>query len=409
MYHGEPELLFYKHDSFQVIEAHRQQAGSAVTAIHDDRMLKTPTEDLVAEILRGVQLDVPRLAVAEAFVDQREGQVPVRDQFKDYGGRGVSSVTGTIVELSIPFEGDKDFFFIRPSTFDTAPPRAIVTKEYVIVRVIGRDLNPDQVKASLDGAIADIEKYLGWHRSTADPFNASLPQVIRNAVEARKAKLLKDRDMVASLGFNLKPRPGAAQTFAAPIKPKRIDPRPAPQSTAPFKPEPTLDLETYKQILDIMENMAVVMERAPSSFEALGEEGIRQHFLMQLNGSFQGAASGETFNYTGKTDILIRIDGKNIFIAECKFWGGEKAFLETIDQLLGYLSWRDTKTAVVIFNRNKDFSAVLKTMMEATDKHPHKKRGPEKESETRFRYVFGSPSDHSREVVLTVMAFDVPK
>lgn len=158
-----------------------------------------------------------------------------------------------------------------------------------------------------------------------------------------------------------------------------------------------------------MQNMALVMERAPSSFETLGEEGIRQHFLMQLNGSFQGAASGETFNYTGETDILIRIDGKNIFIAECKFWGGEKAFLETIDQLLGYLSWRDTKTAVVIFNRNKDFSAVLKTMTEAIDKHPHKKRGPEKEGETQFRYVFGSPSDHSREVVLTVMAFDVPK
>lgn len=409
MYHGEPELLFYKHDSFQVTEAHRQRASSAVASMQDDRVLKTPNEDLVAEILRGVKLDVPRLAVADAFVDQREGQIPVRDPFRDYGGRGISSATGTIVDLSIPFEGDKDFFFIRPTTFDTAPPHAIVTKEYVIVRVVGRDLSPERVKASLDEAIKDIEKYLNWHRSAIDPFNASLPQIIRNAVEARKAKLLKDRDMVASLGFNLKPRPGAAKTFAAPIKPKRIDSRPAPQSTAPFKPEPALDLETYKQILDTMQNMAGVMERAPSSFEKLGEEGIRQHFLMQLNGSFEGAATGETFNYTGKTDILIRIDGRNIFIAECKFWGGEKAYLETIDQLLGYLSWRDTKAAVVIFNRNKDFSAVVKSMLDATDRHPHKKRGPDKEGETRFRYVFGSPSDHSREIVLTVMAFDVPK
>jgi hypothetical protein len=35
-------------------------------------------------------------------------------------------------------------------------------------------------------------------------------------------------------------------------------------------------------------------------------------------------------------------------------------------------------------------------------------RGPTVEGETRFRYVFGNPSDHNREIVLTVMVFDVP-
>jgi hypothetical protein len=39
--------------------------------------------------------------------------------------------------------------------------------------------------------------------------------------------------------------------------------------------------------------------------------------------------------------------------------------------------------------------------------HLHKKRGPTVETETRFRYVLGNPSDHSREITLTVMAFDV--
>ena len=36
----------------------------------------------------------------------------------------------------------------------------------------------------------------------------------------------------------------------------------------------------------------------------------------------------------------------------------------TLDQLLGYSSWRDTKVAVIVFNRNKDFSKVLKTIEE---------------------------------------------
>jgi len=77
----------------------------------------------------------------------------------------------------------------------------------------------------------------------------------------------------------------------------------------------------------------------------------------RINGQYEGQATGATFNFEGKTDILLRVDGKNAFIAECKFWTGEKQFLETIDQLLGYLSWRDTKAAILLFNRNQNFSA----------------------------------------------------
>jgi hypothetical protein len=82
--------------------------------------------------------------------------------------------------------------------------------------------------------------------------------------------------------------------------------------------------------------------------------------------------------------------------------------LQTIDQILSYLSWRDTKVAVLIFNRNKGLSDVLTKIKAAAASHPHYKRGPTIEGETRFRFVFGNPSDHSREVILTVMVFDVP-
>jgi len=169
-----------------------------------------------------------------------------------------------------------------------------------------------------------------------------------------------------------------------------------------------MDSAIYEEILDIMHSMTLVMERSPTSFVKMGEEDIRQQFLVQLNGRFEGAATGETFNYEGKTDILVRADGRNIFIAECKFWSGPKAYLETIDQLLGYLSWRDTKTCVAIFNRNKDLSNVLKSIRETTESHPNKKKGPDVLGETRFRYTFSNPNDANRELVMTVMAFDIP-
>jgi hypothetical protein len=140
----------------------------------------------------------------------------------------------------------------------------------------------------------------------------------------------------------------------------------------------------------------------------MDEESLRTHFLVQLNGHYEGNATGETFNYEGKTDILVRVDGKNIFIGECKFWGGPKKLLETIDQLLGYSSWRDTKVAVVIFNRNKDFSKILESIQSTVPEHTNCKRVLEPISETVFQYKFSHRDDANRELTLTVLAFDVP-
>jgi hypothetical protein len=105
--------------------------------------------------------------------------------------------------------------------------------------------------------------------------------------------------------------------------------------------------------------MALVMERSPSAFAEMDEENLRMHFLVPLNGAFEGDATGETFNHDGKTDILLRKDGRNVFIAECKFWVGPKGFTDTIDQLLNYLTWRDSKTAIIIFVRNTTISTVV--------------------------------------------------
>lgn len=61
--------------------------------------------------------------------------------------------------------------------------------------------------------------------------------------------------------------------------------------------------------------MAIVIERSPASFTSLDEEAIRTHFLLQLNGHYEGLATGETFNASGETDILIRVDNRNAFVA----------------------------------------------------------------------------------------------
>jgi hypothetical protein len=404
---GQPEILFHKQDMHSTMEAHRQRASLLVQQMNGNSLLNTPTEDIVADITEQLQFDIPVLHREQAHADQREAMVQVRDYYSG-DDDGVRAVPGTMVELYVPFTGDKDFFFIRPTTYNMNPPRAIVSDAQITIRVSGQNLTQQAVKQQLDGTLDSIDEYLSWQRTSATELNNGPPGLIRSSVEHRKSKLLADQNLVAGLGYNLKPRADVPKTYVAPTVRRKVQVQRPAATTAPFKPEPVLDEPNYKAILDIIQSMTLVMERSPTAFHSMGEEDLRQQFLVQLNGHFEGAASGETFNYNGKTDILIRVQDRNIFIAECKFWRGEKSFLETLDQILSYLSWRDTKVAVLIFNRNKGLSDVLAKIKDAAKTHPHYKRGPVIEGETRFRYIFGNPSDKNREVMLTVMVFDVP-
>ena len=93
--------------------------------------------------------------------------------------------------------------------------------------------------------------------------------------------------------------------------------RPTP-SKEDFEPEPA-EAE-YQHILSVIRSLSLHIERNPTLFVNLDEETIRDNILLQLNGHSEGAATSETFNGKGKTDILIRVGDRNIFIAECKFW-----------------------------------------------------------------------------------------
>ena len=137
--------------------------------------------------------------------------------------------------------------------------------------------------------------------------------------------------------------------------------------------------------------MVTVMEQSPQAFQEMREEDLRQHFLVQLNGHYEGRATAETFNYEGKTDILIKDRGKNIFVAECKFWNGPAGMTKTIDQILGYLSWRDTKVAILVFNRTKDMTRVLSKIPGVVKEHPSFKAERSYDEETGYRCINGPP------------------
>jgi hypothetical protein len=165
----------------------------------------------------------------------------------------------------------------------------------------------------------------------------------------------------------------------------------------------------YERILTSIRGMGNAMERAPEAYEHLEEERLRDIILTGLNGTFPGGATGETFNRVGKTDIAVRVDSAVVFIAECKFWAGEQVLLETIDQLLRYLTWHDGKAGIVVFVKNVGFTAVLKQVPEIVAKHANFAGHLPYAQAAGFRFKLKNLSDTDCEHTVTLLAFHLPK
>jgi hypothetical protein len=197
-------------------------------------------------------------------------------------------------------------------------------------------------------------------------------------------------------------------TFAIPaVVRKKIIPKPQ-ASAGIFQPEPAIDETVYEEILQIIQDTGRVFERLPSTYADKDEESLRDHLILQLEPRFEGSTTGETFNKSGKTDILMRYQNRNVFVAECKFWRGEKAHFEALDQILSYLTWRDSKTALVYFVDAKEMSLPLKALAEGTPKHPCFVAEGEKKEESWLNFEFHLPGDKGRSVRLAILSFHLP-
>lgn len=405
-----PELLFSKQDLRNALSASEGEIRQEIARLSEERILNTPLEGLLDYFCEKYELDMPQIDESGIHSDYGEVQIDVSGRF-EYGSprfSGPQHVTGTQFQISVPFTGDPGLFRWQPSTFNYNPPRATVRNDHLVFSYDALPNDMADVRSRFDGDLSSLKQYLGWTTAQVEEFNSRVRSTAEGAIESRRNSLLQAQAVAQNLGFPLQRRADAPSTYAAPKVRRRVAPKLPAMTTGPGASEPTLAASEYEHILSVISNMVAVMERSPSAFRGMQEEDLRQHFLVQLNAQYEGQATAETFNANGKTDILIRVDGKNIFIAECKFWRGPAALTEAIDQLLSYTTWRDTKTALMIFNRDTQMTTVLDRIPETIEQHPNHKATLSYTSETGFRYILSHTNDAERDLTLTVLVFDVP-
>ncbi len=174
-------------------------------------------------------------------------------------------------------------------------------------------------------------------------------------------------------------------------------------------PEPVLIGKFYEHIVKLIRVWANAIERTPDPFREMDEETLRAALLPMLNSHYEGGATGETFNAGGKTDILVRVEDRNIFIGECKKWKGENSLAEALGQTFRYSTWRDTKLALLLFVNRSSISDVVqktKVWLESSEQFiAWEESGDERELRCTMRW----PTDPQVTATLHVSFVHLPK
>ncbi|MEJ7578320.1 MAG: hypothetical protein WKF74_15095 [Pyrinomonadaceae bacterium] len=353
-------------------------------------------------------LDTPYLDFDKREVSSGRKNVPAEDfPYGQFNVRSGRSYLMGVVTFHIPCSGDVNLLPYYSDNFLVHNgPIGYTEDNHLCFEITDFYDDLERVKLSSHSVINNIGTLSSGLIREIEEYNYGLERKIKRFIEERKKKI---SSIVQVLGVPIKKRENLSSSYAVPTPESRKFVSLKPQVVDHGnKIEYSLGDTIYFDILQVINDYGKVFEQYPSTYSGKQEEELRNHFLLILQPKYKGAATGETFNKSGKTDILIKHENTTVFIAECKFWRGQKSYIDTVNQLLGYLIWRNSKAAIVLFVKNKDFSSVLYAVKEATPTHPNFIRFVNEQDESWLNYVFHINDNPDREVRLAVLLFHIP-
>ena len=405
------KILFFREDLGVQLRTREQRVSQSVDRIPKDQFLVSSDQEVIDYVVDDLGVEPIVLHEDKKTMKQDETQVDVsHDRMRMFreGGTGPFYVPGTTVEINIPFTGDEWIFNCRPDSWSTVFPHGDVQRDHLRLKFTKPDdSDPNAFKADFEREIQRVREYVNRSQVQVAGYNESLPKLVQHAVYHRRERLKKHGDIASLLDIPLATKSGAPS-----IDPVKIDIRqptalPLPPKNG-LKPEPGITDQAFEKILNFIRHQGRTFERTPSTYAVHDEEELRNIILAQLNGQFEGDAVGEAFRGRGKTDICIEHNDRSAFVAECKLWKGPASVTTALDQLMGYLTWRDCKAALIIFNvRNKDFSHILEAMPKTLSAHSLVLRNLACAESGEWRLQTRSEEDAGRRVTVHVFVFNL--
>lgn len=410
------DILFYESNLSQALQNSLDRIAARVDSISRDQFLSTP-DDLLVENMEPEFLISP-LVIYEDLMKMEHSEVKVdvsqdfrRSRFSD-GGKAL--VSGIGVSIYLPYSGDSKLWMMKPDHSELSFPRAKVGSierdgiGHLRIEVEQpTDEPPENIKGRLDETLKSINFFITAQRQQIEPHNQKVPRLLYQTIQGRRKRLRDHEKIEDVLKIPLRRREGTPPVEQLPLQRRLIRPLPKPPESR-FKPEPGIAPEDYEHILAVIRHEGRTFEITPKTYCVHDEEELRDILLAHLNGHYMGDATGETFRRTGKTDIRIETDNRAAFVAECKIWRGKKQLVAALNQLLGYLTWRDCRAALVIFDKDvAGFSEILSKVPEILKAHPGYRRDLYTQEAGEWRFEFASKADEVRRILTHVFLFNL--
>ncbi len=308
--------------------------------------------------------------------------------------------------IVIPMTGDSELLRRQASTRSMGPtPQALLLGDAVAFSVTGPSLTAQQVKSQVQRFQDQITQMTEWANGDVRAWDAELRASETTATNDRRQRLDQAASLSAALDIPLAPADSSRQIHV-PVARKTLR---VERATSGPREEPRLADAIYEDVVQTISSLARAMERLPLTAARFDEEELRDLVLFVLNSNYEGAARGEVFNGKGKTDILLTWKDRNAFIGECKVWGGPAKFSDAIDQLLGYVVWRDTKAALLLFIRRGEPTRTIEKADAAIRAHPSfRSAGTPHDPDMRRDYLMTAKDDPERFIKLALLPVVLP-
>lgn len=406
--------LFAEEDLDRVLRERRAKIQQEVDQIPKDQLKISSDKDVLRFVSHKVEIAPIELNESAKYLDQDEIQVDVSgdtDRMWGIEGRkGKCLVPGTRYKVCFPFVGDSWIFRYKTTFMSLVGDLSEAGDKGGTVKLLV-DVADDRGEDWAERAISENLKMFCDSVASANnqvrSYNSAVQAEVTWALQRRRERHGRHQNLAQKLNIPISKKPDAPELSPVKIELHRPPTLPEP-SDASGAAEPGIEDADFEQILHFIRHQGRTYESSPQTFAKHDEEGLRNIMLAQLNGHFRGGATGETFRRRGKTDIRIEQEDRAAFVGECKIWKGNAVNTKALNQLLSYLTWRDSKAALIVFNtKTKKFSTILTALPESVRAHRCFIEELECSEEGEWRVRMHSDNDEDKHITVHIFAFDI--
>ncbi len=199
------EPLFYKFDFPANVRHAPEKLTAAVEKLSDKELMADNLDPLIDQLVRSHMFEIPVLSPDKVETDEGEVQIdvshdPRRAMFRH---DGPVHIKATEYRFYVPFKGQRDAFFAKPSTWNMDPPYADVEVGEIVIRVIKHEERQDAaaIRKEFEQVLAKIETNLERLRGDTNGLEDRLRQTAKARIEQRRDKRKKDVSVVDQMGF----------------------------------------------------------------------------------------------------------------------------------------------------------------------------------------------------------------